>query len=113
MFVLTQREDSVLPRIIAPLMAALMAAAAFQGRAEAAPSRQIYVISDAEGYGVVECLTQKRDCGKIVADSWCEAHGHGVAVAFGRADDITASIPKASIDAKQMSGGAAIISCAD
>jgi hypothetical protein len=112
MFVLTKREDSILPRIIAPLLAALMAAAAFQGRAEAAPAHQIYVISDTEGYGVVECLTQKRDCGKIVADSWCEAHGHGAAVAFGRADDITASIPKAVVDSNQGSG-AAIISCAE
>jgi hypothetical protein len=112
MFVLTRREDTVLPRIIAPLLAALMAAAAFQGRAEAASAPQIYVISDNEGYGVVECLTQKRDCGKIVADSWCEAHGHGMAVAFGRADDITASIPNASADPKPVSG-AAIIRCAD
>ena len=28
----------------------------------------------------------------MVADAWCEAHGHGVAVAFGRADDVTGAV---------------------
>jgi hypothetical protein len=66
------------------------------------------VISDSEGYGVVECITQNRECGRIVADSWCEAHGHGMAKAFGRADDITASIGSSAPRPEQ---GAAIVAC--
>ena len=71
-----------------------------------------YVIADQEGYGLTECLTRKADCGKIVANSWCAAHGHGAARAFGRADDVTASIDvnatRASIEPD-----AAVVACVD
>ncbi|PWB79947.1 MAG: hypothetical protein C3F11_19300 [Methylocystaceae bacterium] len=103
------------PRISALIVGGLMLASAWQSGSRAASldaSRGMYVISDHEGYGIVECLTQKRECGKIVADSWCESHGRGPALAFGRADEITASIgPAASgptIDAE-----AAIVACRD
>ena len=51
-----------------------------------------FVIAAAEGYGVEDCLGDGGECGKIVADAWCEAHGHGAAVKFGRAEDITGAI---------------------
>jgi hypothetical protein len=105
----------ILPRIAAPLLGGLLLAAAFQNgaRAEAlAPSAtNVYVISGAEGYGVVECLTEKKDCGKIVADSWCEAHGHGLAKAFGRADDMTASI--GPTPARLAEASSAIVACGE
>ena len=85
-------EHSMLPRIVAPLLAGLLVAAAYHNVAQAAPASpplRSYVISDHDGYGILECLTQEKDCGKIVADSWCESHGHGPAIAFGRAEDIT------------------------
>ncbi len=107
---LTKFDASAWPRIIAPLLAGLTLAAAYQSDAQAAPvSRPIYVISENDGYGVIECLTQKRECGKIVADSWCEAHGHGPAAAYGRADDITASIGTPA----PRSSGAAIVTCSE
>jgi hypothetical protein len=107
----TKFEKILWPTIIAPLAAGLLATAVMQSKALAAP-RPVYVISDREGYGVVECLTQNHDCGKIVADSWCEAHGHGPAAAFGRADDITASITP--VGGKQLQqSGAAIITCSE
>lgn len=110
---LTKFDASAWSRIIAPLLAGLTLAAAYQNHAQATPaSRPIYIISERDGYGVVECVTQKRDCGKIVADSWCEAHGHGPALAFGRADDITASIGPQRPAAPQGSG-AAIITCSE
>lgn len=71
-----------------------------------------YVISDQEGYGLTECLTRKADCGKIVADSWCAAHGHGVARAFGRADDVTASIDVNATRAP-IEPDAAVVACVD
>jgi hypothetical protein len=43
------------------------------------------VIAANDGYGVQDCLAEVGECGQIVADAWCEAHGHGVAVSFGPA----------------------------
>ena len=43
------------------------------------------VIAANDGYGVQDCLAEAGECGQIVADAWCEAHGHGVAVSFGPA----------------------------
>ncbi len=111
MFILSSKhEKSLWPRLAAPLVAGLLFSAAYYGSAQAANAT--YVIADHDGYGVLECLTQKSGCGKIVADAWCESHGHGVAKAFGPAEDVTASI---SPDAPRqpLTPGAAIVSCSD
>ncbi len=85
-------EHRVLPRIILPLMAGL-ALVAIAGRSQVqAADRNSFVINDNEGYGITECPTNGSACGRVVADAWCEAHGHGVAVAFGRADDVTGAV---------------------
>ncbi len=42
-----------------------------------------YEIVANDGYGLEDCLAPGRQCGQIVADAWCEAHGHGHALAFG------------------------------
>jgi len=42
-----------------------------------------YVITVNDSYGVDECLSGGADCGQVVADAWCEAHGHGKALSFG------------------------------
>jgi hypothetical protein len=91
----------------APFGAGYACDAQAESRASAA-----YVISDQEGYGLTECLTRKADCGKIVADSWCAAHGHGAARTFGRANDVTASV---DVHAARASSepDAAVIACGD
>ena len=100
-------------RVVAQLLAGALicSTSALAARAEAGAGAA-YVISDQEGYGLLECLTHKADCGKIVADSWCAAHGHGAARAFGRADDVTgvidAKAPRAAIEAD-----AAVVACAE
>jgi len=53
-----------------------------------------FVIAGADGYGVEDCLSEGGDCGRVVADAWCEAHGHAAAVRFGRADDVTGDIAR-------------------
>ena len=99
-------------RAFPPLFASFLIVAGGAGgaHAEASPGAA-YVISDQEGYGLLECLMGNADCGKIVADSWCAAHGHGAARAYGRADDVTASTdakaPGSSIEP------AAIVACMD
>jgi len=93
-------EHRVLPRIILPLMAGL-ALAAIAGRSQVqAAGRNSFVINDNEGYGITECLTNGSACGRVVADAWCEAHGHGVSVAFGRADDVTGALKPDAQDEK-------------
>jgi hypothetical protein len=108
MFIQSKYENSIWPRILAPLVAGLLVSATYQSRAQAATP--IYVVPD-DGYGVQECLTQKSDCGKIVADAWCESHGHGPAHAFGRAEDITASIGDPNIRSQAAQPNAAVVSC--
>jgi len=111
MFIESKYEGSVWPRLIAPLLAGLLVSAAYHSGAQA-ETPSIHVISDQEGYGVLECLTQKSDCGKIVADAWCESHGHGPARAYGPAEDVTAAIP-ASDSRRPAAAGAAVVSCAE
>jgi hypothetical protein len=47
------------------------------------------VIAANDGYGVEDCLAESGDCGQVVADAWCEAHGHGAAVSYGPASRFT------------------------
>jgi len=44
---------------------------------------QSYQISANDGYGLSDCLSSVGECGQVVADAWCEAHGHGSAVSYG------------------------------
>jgi hypothetical protein len=99
----------ILPRIAAPLLAGL-ALAASHGPSRAEEARGVYILPGHDGYALVECLTQKKGCGKAVADSWCEAHGHGPAQAYGRADDITGSVGAASAS---LDADSAIVTCGE
>ena len=42
-----------------------------------------FVVPANDGYGVAGCLMNGGDCGKIVANAWCEAHGFRRAETFG------------------------------
>jgi hypothetical protein len=75
-----------------------------------ADSPTTFIIPANDGYGLGECLTGGRPCGRIVADAWCEAHGRGPARAFGRAEDITASIANVSTK-EQAAPGSFVVSC--
>ena len=78
------------PAVI-PLLLALPLAGSPAGQGEAAAGHA-FIISAATGYGVEDCLGEGGDCGRVVADAWCEAHGHGAAISFGRAEDVTGAI---------------------
>ena len=75
-----------------------------------ADSPTTFVIPANDGYGLGECLTGGRPCGRIVADAWCEAHGHGPARAFGRAEDVTASVATVSTK-EEATPGSFVVSC--
>jgi hypothetical protein len=55
-----------------------------------------FVIAAETGYGVEECLSEGGECGKAVADAWCESHGDGSAIKFGLARDGGGGVSKAS-----------------
>ena len=78
-------------RILVPLLAGLLLTSTLFSASQAAESR-LFVIPSSDGYGISECFEPGRDCGPIVADAWCEAHGHSRALAFGKAEDGTASV---------------------
>ena len=52
-----------------------------------------FLIPASDGYGVADCLSGGNECGAIVADALCEAHGFSRAETFGLAvEDVTGSI---------------------
>ena len=70
-----------------------------------------FLIPASDGYGVADCLTGASNCGTIVANAWCEAHGFSRADTFGLAvEDVTGST-KASLSSR--SAPPIAITCAE
>ena len=63
-------------------------------RAAATDNDSTFIISANDGYGLGDCLASGNDCGKIVANAWCEAQGFRSAASFGlaQAEDVTGAI---------------------
>jgi hypothetical protein len=95
-----------------PIAALCVLAAGLSRLPVRAESAATFVIPANDGYGLGECITAGKPCGRIVADAWCEAHGQGPARAFGRAEDITASIASVSVK-EQPTPGSIIVSCGE
>ena len=73
-----------------------LAAASFivlpNGASQANVVNATFLIPASDGYGVADCLTGTSECGRIVANAWCEAHGFSRAETFGHAvEDVTGS----------------------
>ncbi len=68
------------------------------GMTEAALAQdaQTYAIEANDGYGLQECLSGGVECGQVVADAWCEAHGHAKALSFGPASHVASAAFKGS-----------------
>lgn len=60
-----------------------------------------FMVPAHDGYGVGECLATGGECGRLIANAWCETQGYARAVAFGPAasEDRTASIRTVSTEA--------------
>jgi len=67
---------------VIPLMIGVLIGVGESGGARAEESHA-YVIAADDGYGLSECLADSGECGQVVADAWCEAHGHGSAQSYG------------------------------
>jgi hypothetical protein len=66
------------------------------GATRASGKDATFLIPAADGYGVADCLTSGgSECGRIVADAYCESQGFARSASFGRAaaDDLTGSVP--------------------
>ena len=88
--------------IAAAAFAALVATAAGSlvvlpgGAPRASGKDATFLIPAADGYGVADCLTGgNAECGRIVANAYCESQGFAKAASFGRAaaEDLTGSVP--------------------
>jgi hypothetical protein len=70
---------------IPPLTVALaLFFAAYESDPRGAAEASTFLIASTVGYGVEDCLGEGGECGRVVADAWCEAHGRGVALEFGQ-----------------------------
>jgi len=69
-----------------------------------------FIVAGNDGYGIEDCLGETGECGRVVADAWCDAHGHGAALAFGRADDVTGVVRAA---ARSAPSDPYVVTCGD
>ena len=95
---------------VAALALALFAPAALAQNVT--PKPRMLTIPAESGYGIEECFMPGVACGKVVADAYCEAHGYGAALAFGKSEDVTASIVQASASVASAKG-ALVVACGD
>ena len=68
------------------------------GATRAAAKDATFLIPAADGYGVADCLTAPgSECGRVVADAYCEAQGFAKSESFGRAaaEDVTGTLETA------------------
>jgi|SRR5579872_5318798 len=93
-----------------PALLLAVCSLAFLARPAAAGSAS-FIIGASQGYGVQDCLGGEGDCGQVVADAWCEAHGHGPASAFGKTDDVTGAIARGA--PAKMPAGAYFVTCGE
>lgn len=81
--------------------AAIMASSGVESVAKSSKQRD-FIIAGSDGYGTQECLASQSNCGRIVADAWCEAKGFKAALAYRQLDrdEITGSATPAKAGGK-------------
>ncbi len=55
------------------------------------------IIPPNDGYGFEECLTPGSQCGLVVADAWCKAHGFAGSRSFRPETSGTPDVPVGSV----------------
>jgi hypothetical protein len=78
---------------------------------EARPAQGTFLVSADDGYGLGDCLTSGAECGRVVANAWCETHGFARAVTFDlvKPEDVTATVQTVSTSTRER---AVSITCA-
>lgn len=101
------------PRFAAAAFALLaVTPAAFAQSGAMSTKSKMLTIPANSGYGIEECFSPGMACGKTVADAYCEAHGYGASLAFGKAEDVTASIIAAAASTAPEKGSL-VVSCSE
>ncbi|MCW6508021.1 hypothetical protein [Lichenifustis flavocetrariae] len=72
-----------------------------------------FVVPVSDGYGIADCMKPGMACGQVIADAWCEAHGHAHATAFGLAEDVTGSIKVSAMATPVPPPGSILIHCGE
>lgn len=100
------------------MLAGMMALAASRAQSQAAEAAQAaavhsYVMPANDGYGITECIATRGACGRVVADAWCEAHGHAQAISYGRVEDVTGALAEPVAEQTALEPGAYVVTCAE
>jgi hypothetical protein len=82
-------------RLVLFFLSGILAAFALKMPARADESRTL-IIPPNDGYGFEECLKEGSQCGLVVADAWCKAHGFVGSNGFGPADEAAGTMDDAS-----------------
>src|SRR5215204_3613765 len=63
----------------------------------------MFLVPASDGYGVGNCLAAGGECGQLVADAWCQAHGYSRAARFGPtlAEDVTGAVEPVSSGSRE------------
>src|SRR5271154_4866803 len=94
---------------ILSILAGLIALAAMKEDVKAEETRT-FVIPGDDAYGTDHCMGKDAACAQVIASAWCEAHGLAAPIAYGRAEDMTATIPAAR-PVKFLDPNAFIVTC--
>ena len=80
------------------LSALLISAALLSATVAAQAEKRVFIINNADGYGVDRCLSTGANCGNAIATAYCRAREFEKAVSFRKVDrdDITGAIPTSS-----------------
>ena len=106
-------QNSALPKLLMPLLAGFLFVFTSLNQPHAAElGPHEFIIPANDGYGTSECLAQQSACGRVIADAWCEAHGHAHAIGYSKFEDITAAISVAARPS-DVPGDAIIVSCGE
>jgi hypothetical protein len=97
-------------RLVLFLLGGILAALALKIPAGADESRTL-IIQPNDGYGFEECLKPGSQCGLVVADAWCKAHGFAGSNGFGPADAAAGTMDEAS--RSSIEPGSFHVSCGD
>ena len=91
---LAARDHRKLSRLVLCLLLGALAAFALEMPARADEGRML-IIPPNDGYGFEECLKGRSQCGLVVADAWCKAHGFAGSNGFGPADEAAGTMDEA------------------
>ncbi|MGH6834710.1 MAG: hypothetical protein ACREC9_03985 [Methylocella sp.] len=107
---LPARDHRRLLRLSLFLLGGILAAFALKIPAGADESRTL-IIPPNDGYGFEECLKPGSQCGLVVADAWCKAHGFAGSTSFGPADEAAGTMDEAS--RSRIEPGSFHVTCGD